>query len=300
MLDRHQQPRDYAKLHFIVLLWGFTAVLGRLIDLDSTVLVSYRVGLAGLMLAILIKARKIPPLDSPLDQRLLIANGLLLGLHWTTFFLAVHIANVSVCMIGMATSALWTAILEPALVKERRYRAYEFAIGAVMIGAIALIAGGDFQYRLGLIIAIFSSGVATTFSIFNSRFSQRHHHQVIAMHQMLGAFIFCTASIAVITLVHGAPTLIPSISDFGWLLLLASFCTVYAYSQYIELLKRLTVFTVHLAYNLEPIYGIVLAAIFFKEHQELGSHFYLGAAIILLAVVVHPFVERAYRRRSRI
>jgi drug/metabolite transporter (DMT)-like permease len=293
-------PRDYAKLHFIVILWGFTAVLGRLIDLESTVLVAYRVALAGLMLAVMIKALKIPPLDSPRERRLLLANGLLLGLHWITFFLAVHIANISVCMIGMATSTLWTAILEPALVKERRYRAYEFAIAAVMVGAITLIAGGDFQYRFGLMIAILSAGVATTFSIFNSRFSQRHHHQVIAMYQMFGALIFCTASIAVITLIRGTlPKLIPSASDFGWLLLLASFCTVYAYSQYIELLKRLTVFTVHLAYNLEPIYGILLAAVFFKEHEDLGPHFYLGAAIILLAVIAHPFVERAYRHRRR-
>ncbi len=293
-------PRDFAKLHFIVILWGFTAILGQLIDLESIVLVSYRVGLAGLMLAALISVSKIPGPGSGNARARLVANGLLLGLHWTTFFLAVHIANVSVCMIGMATSTLWTAILEPALVKERRYRTYEFIIGAVMIGAIALIAGGDFQYRLGLMIAIFSSGVATVFSIFNSRFTRHHHHHTIAVHQMAGALIFCVAGTAVMAIYRGSvPKLIPSWEDAGWLFLLASVCTVYAYSQYIELLKRLSVFTVHLAYNLEPVYGIILAAAFFKEHEQMGSTFYLGAAIILVAVITQPFIERVYRRRLR-
>ena len=252
------------------------------------------------MLAALIAVAKIPGPGSGRARALLLANGLLLGLHWTTFFLAVHIANVSVCMIGMATSTLWTALLEPALVKERRYRAYEFVIGSVMVGAIALIAGGDFQYRFGLMIAIFSSGVATVFSIFNSRFTRQHHHYTIAMYQMAGALVFCVAGTVVMAAFRGSvPDLVPSWKDAGLLFLLASICTVYAYSQYIELLKRLSVFTVHLAYNLEPVYGILLAAAFFKEHEQMGSTFYLGAAIILAAVITQPFIERVYRRRLR-
>ncbi len=110
---------------------------------------------------------------------------------------------------------------------------------------------------------------------------------------MAGATLFCTAAIAIIALKRGdPPNLIPTLADAGWLLLLASFCTVYAYAQYIELLKRLSVFTIHLAYNLEPVYGIILAAVFFSEHQQLGPMFYLGSAIILLTVVVHPFIFR--------
>ena len=285
--------RDYVKLHFVVILWGFTAILGRLINLDSLVIVTHRVATAGLMLAFLVVALKIPR-SIPAKVRIaLTANGLLLGLHWTLFFLAVEIANVSVCMIGMATSTLWTAFLEPLLIKERRFHAYNVAIGIVMIGAITIIAGGDFQYIKGLLVAIASAGIATTFSIFNSRFSRNHHHYVIALHQMAGATLFCTVAIAIVALRCGSlPNLIPSPADAVWLFLLASFCTVYAYAQYIELLKRLTVFTIHLAYNLEPVYGIVLAAIFFREHQQLGPMFYLGAAIILVAVVVHPFIAR--------
>ena len=286
-------PSDYIKLHFVVILWGFTAILGRLINLESPVIVTYRVASAGLMLAILIVILKIPRKVDIRARIKLTANGLLLGLHWTLFFLAVEIANVSVCMIGMATSTLWTAFLEPMLIRERRFHAYNVAIGIVMIGAIAIIAGGDFMYMQGLMVAVASAGVATTFSIFNSRFSKQHHHYVIALHQMAGATLFCTAAIAIIALKRGdPPNLIPTLAAAGWLLLLASFCTVYAYAQYIELLKRLSVFTIHLAYNLEPVYGIILAAVFFSEHQQLGPMFYLGSAIILLTVVVHPFISR--------
>jgi drug/metabolite transporter (DMT)-like permease len=290
-------PKDHIKLHWVVILWGFTAILGRLINLESTVIVTYRVASAGLMLAILIVCLKIPRNVVARDRIKLTANGLLLGLHWTLFFLAVEIANVSVCMIGMATATLWTAFLEPLLIKERRFHAYNVAIGGVMIGAIAIIAGGEFDYMQGLLVAVASAGIATTFSIFNSRFSRNHHHYIIALYQMVGATLFCTVVIALITLTRGdLPNLIPSLADAGWLLLLASFCTVYAYAQYIELLKRLTVFTIHLAYNLEPVYGIILAALFFKEHQQLGSMFYLGSAIILLTVVAHPFIVRRWQR----
>ena len=125
--------RDYAKLHFVVILWGFTAILGGLIELESPVLVFYRVGLAAILLAILIRIIKAPGANSRKGQIQMLANGLLLGTHWTLFFLAVKIANVSVCMIGMATTSLWTAILEPMLVKERSFRAYEFGLGALCL-----------------------------------------------------------------------------------------------------------------------------------------------------------------------
>ncbi|MEC9042386.1 MAG: EamA family transporter, partial [Verrucomicrobiota bacterium] len=171
--------RDYSKLHLVVILWGFTAILGKLIDLDSPVLVFYRVGASALILAIIISLLKIKKVDNKSSRLKMIANGLLLGTHWTLFFLAVKIANVSVCMIGMATTSLWTAILEPLIIKERSFKRYEFGLGAIMIAAIMLITGGDFNYYLGLIIAIISAGIGTLFSIINSKFTKNHHHYSI-------------------------------------------------------------------------------------------------------------------------
>ena len=289
--------RDYAKLHFIVILWGFTAILGELIQLESPVLVFYRVGLSGIILAILIKTIKAPGVESRKGQMQMLANGLLLGTHWTLFFLSVKIPNVSVCMIGMATTSLWTAILEPLLVKKRSFRAYEFGLGGIMIAAIALIVGSDFNYLSGLLIAIFSAGIGTLFSILNSRFTKKYNHYTIALYQMIGATLIAGAGILLTALwKKSMPNLMPSYQDIGWMLLLVCLCTVYAYAQYIELLKRLSVFTIHLAYNLEPVYGMLFAALFFSEHHLFGPLFYCGTAIIFISVIIHSFLERPQKQ----
>jgi len=285
--------RDYTKLHIVVILWGFTAILGKLIDLDSPVLVFYRVGASALILAIMIRLLKIKTADNRSSQFKMIANGILLGTHWTLFFLAVKIANVSVCMIGMATTSLWTAILEPLIIKNRSFRRYEFGLGAIMIAAIILITGGDFNYYLGLMIAIISAGIGTLFSIINSQFTKNHHHYTIAYYQMLGATAIAGLTIIGVSLWRDSlPQMSLKLDDFGWLILLVCFCTVYAYAQYIELLKRLSVITIHLAYNLEPVYGMIFAAFFFKEHHLFGPLFYCGAAIIFISVIIHPFFEK--------
>jgi len=289
--------RDYTKLHLVVILWGFTAILGKLIELDSPVLVFYRVGVSAILLAVLLKLLSIKKVDQRSSKMKMIANGILLGTHWTLFFMAVKIANVSVCMIGMATTSLWTAILEPIIVKERSFKRHEFGLGAIMIGAIILITGGDFNYFLGLIISIISAGIGTLFSIINSRFTKHHHHFSIAFYQMIGATVI--ASIAIVGLGiwnQQVPKISMSLVDAGWLLLLVCFCTVYAYAQYIELLKRLSVFTIHLAYNLEPVYGMVFAALFFQEHQLFGPLFYCGAVIIFISVIIHSVFENQKRK----
>ena len=226
----------------------------------------------------------------------MIANGLLLGTHWTLFFMTVKIANVSVCMIGMATTSLWTAILEPLIIKERSFKRYELGLGAIMIAAILLITGDDFNYYLGLIIAIIAAGIGTLFSIINSKFTKNHHHYSIAFYQMLGATAIAGLTMIGVSLWRDSlPQMAISFSDFSWLVLLVCFCTVYAYAQYIELLKRLSVFTIHLAYNLEPVYGMMFAALFFKEHHLFGPLFYGGAAIIFISVIIHPFFEKSVK-----
>ena len=289
--------RDYTKLHIVVILWGFTAILGKLIDLNSPVLVFYRVGASALILAIMVRLLKIKTADNRSSQFKMIANGILLGTHWTLFFLAVKIANVSVCMIGMATTSLWTAILEPLIIKNRSFRRYEFGLVAIMIAAIILITGGDFNYYLGLMIAIISAGIGTLFSIINSQFTKNHHHYTIAYYQMLGATAIAGLTIIGVSLWRDSlPQMSLNLDDFGWLMLLVCFCTVYAYAQYIELLKRLSVFTIHLAYNLEPVYGMIFAAFFFKEHHLFGPLFYCGAAIIFISVIIHPFFEKTAKQ----
>jgi len=286
--------RDYLKLHFLVLLAGFTAIIGKLITLPTLPLVFWRTLIAVAALLIIVSVKKFGPPVSSRDRKLLLANGLLIGLHWYLFFQAVKVANVSVCLIGMASVSFWTSILEPPILRQNWPAVSESLLGLVMIGAMAAIFLSGFEFSEGLSLSIASAIAATLFSIFNSRFTRRVHHFPLTLYQMTGACIFSALCLLPKFLGGGDSTLtlLPNISDLAWLLVLALVCTVYAYSSYVELLKRLRVFTVHLAFNLEPVYGIVLAVFIFREHEQLSPSFYTGAAVILTAVLLHTLLER--------
>ena len=290
--------RDYLKLHFIVILAGFTAILGDLITLGGAALVFWRTLVAGAVLIVFLTFKKTGPRPSLRDRSLLFANGLLIGLHWYLFFHAVKIANVSVCMVGMATVALWTSILEPLILQRRRPSLYEVALGLVMIAAIAFLFGSGSPFKAGLAVAVGSALAATLFAIFNGFFTNKHHFLVITSHEMAGACVFNAGAFLVFDhLAGGTLTFLPTLADTGWLLVLSLACTVYAFSQYVELLRRLSVFTINLSFNLEPVYGITLAALIFGEHHQLTAQFYIASAVILAAVLSYPFAQR---RASRV
>ena len=292
-------PRDFLKLHFIILLWGFTAVLGHLIDLPAVELVAWRTGIAAVVLFLILRHHaKVPRRDAII----FIATGTLIGVHWITFFLAVKVANVSICMVGMATISLWTALLEPLMIRGRRLSHIDVVFGTIVIGAVYFIFRSEFQHSVGFLIAIGSAIAATIFSIINGTFAKRFGHRTIAFYEMIGACIFC-----VICLPFSGILTAPDQSandgfgslDLIWLLILAIVCTVYAYSEYVELLKRLSVFTVNFANNLEPVYGIVLGALILKDYKQLSLGFYIGSLMILATVIAYPLFKRYLRRRAR-
>ncbi|MEM1296148.1 MAG: DMT family transporter, partial [Verrucomicrobiota bacterium] len=205
------------------------------------------------------------------------------------------------CLVALATTAFWTSLLEPIMTRDRKVRGYEVFLGLVMIGAISWIFQGGFEHVTGFLVGIGSALAGTIFSILNGRYAPKYHHWVITFYEMSGAALFCLLCLplsATFFTNGGGVDLLPSPLEWVWLLVLVIACTIYAYSEYVELLKRLSVFTINLAYNLEPVYGIVLAAVLFAEHEELGSRFYLGAAIIIGAVVAHPFLERASQKQA--
>jgi len=279
-------PRDHLKLQIIVILWGFTAVLGELITLSAAALVTWRCGIAALSLLLWIREGiRIPPRQA----LLFVITGFIIGGHWITFFLAVKVAKVSICMIGVATLSLWTAILEPLIIKERRFRTLDLFFGTIIVAGVAIIYRSEIEYSHGLLIAIFSAFLAAVFSIINSFHVSHAHHLVITFYEMIGASFF--ASLFVLTS-HGTIPLPAGPTDWIWLVILSVFCTVVAYSQYIELLKRLSVFTINFANNLEPVYGIALAALILQEHKNLNAGFFLGAAVIVISVSLYPIVRK--------
>jgi len=286
-------PRDHLKLQVIVILWGFTAVLGELITLSAPGVVVWRCGIAALCLALWLRGRSRVPRRQAL---LFLATGFIIGAHWMTFFLAVKVAKVSICMTGVATLSLWTAILEPLISKHRRFRLLDLIFGAIIIVGVAIIYRSELEYSHGLFIAIFSAFLAAVFSIINSFHISKAHHLVITFYEMMGATLFASAYLLIR---DGAIPLPAGPPDWLWLVILSVFCTVVAYSQYIELLKRLSVFTINFANNLEPVYGIALAALILAEHKNLNAGFFLGATITTTTVCLYPIVRKKLYPKAR-
>jgi drug/metabolite transporter (DMT)-like permease len=292
--------RDYLQLHFIVLLWGFTAILGRLIHVPSSELVLYRTLLACLGLFALLLLRKETMLISKNAIIKIMFTGALISLHWILFFEAARVANVSVCLAGMATSSLWTAILEPFITK-RPIKWYEVILGLIVILGLYIVFHFEFQYVEGLVMAIFSALLASIFSITNSKFALRYNHFTITFYEMIGAFLATVVMIPTYNiLVNGniGFQLLPNFKDWLYIGTLAIVCTVYAYSVAVELMKRISAFAINLTVNLEPVYGILLAVLFFDEHNSMTKEFYFGTLIILLAVLIYPSIKKWDEKRK--
>ncbi len=292
---------DTLKLHFLVLIWGFTAVIGILITIPSVEIVFYRTSLASLgLLVILIfrKKLKIIPLREVLK---IFGIGCLIGIHWITFFASAHIATVSICLIGMATTSLWTSLMEPFFHK-RSIKIHEVILGLVIIGGLSIIFSFSTEYKLGLFISLFSAIIAALFSVMNSTISMKYDHQYITFIEMIGACLITVAFFPFYTTFFTSDglNLIPTNMDWIYLLVLALFCTVYAYSEYVELMKRMSAFAINLVINLEPVYGIFLAFIIFGEKEKMNTEFYLGSLVILLAVLSYPILNKRLRRNTQV
>jgi drug/metabolite transporter (DMT)-like permease len=291
--------KDYLKLHFIVLLWGFTAILGKLLTVPPVELVFWRTLLAVAGLAALLLARR-QQWRVPAGQAArLLGVGALVATHWITFFLAARLSSVSVCLAGLATLALWTSLLEPLLL-SRRVRGYEVALGLLTMVGLWLVAKAEFDQLLGLGVGVLSAGISALFSVINSRLIKQHPPLRLTLYEMAGACLsialffplyshFFTEGAGLQLAWHGY--------DWLWLFLLAGVCTVYAFSTSVELMKRLSPFVVNLTTNLEPVYGIALAVLIFGEKEKMSLGFYLGTLVIVFSVLIHPVVSRWDQRR---
>lgn len=299
--------KDYLKLHFIVLLWGFTAILGKLLTVPPVELVFWRTLLASTGLAGLLLVRGTGWRIAPAEALKLLGVGALVAAHWITFFLAARLSSVSVCLAGLATLALWTSLLEPLLL-WRRVRPYEVGLGLLAMVGLYLISQAEFTQLTGLLVAVASAGLSALFSVLNSQLVKRHAPVRLTFYEMMGAclsiVLFFPIYSAYFTQGQGLRLAWHGL-DWLWLLLLAGVCTVYAFSSSVELMKRISAFVVNLTINLEPVYGIVLAQIMFVlrvlgfGQEKMSGGFYLGTILILASVLVHPVLDRWNQRRTR-
>ncbi len=292
--------RDYAMLHFIVLIWGFTAILGLLISLPSLELVFYRTLIAAIGMGAVCFFRKKPLAVTLPDLFKISGVGVLISLHWIFFFWAAKVSTASVCLAGMATTSLWTAFVDP-LINRTKIKWYEVALGLLVISGLLVIFQFETGYWLGLAMALFAAFLGALFSVLNGRLTKRHTPYQITFYEMAAACLFALAFMPIYSrfLANGQPLQLAWQGlDWLWLLVLGGVCTVYAFAVSVELMKRLTVFTINLTVNLEPVYGIVLAVLVFGESEKMTPQFYLGTLIILVSVLLYPLFNYWSRRKK--
>lgn len=291
--------KDYALLHFIVVIWGFTAILGRLIEIPSVEIVFFRTLVAALGLYVLLWLRKRSFNLGVSDTLKILGTGFLIAAHWILFFAAARVSTVSVCLAGMATCSLWTSILEP-LATKRKVRPFEILLSLLAIVGIIVIFRVEFDHKLGLIMAIVSAAIAAVFTVINAKFTMRHNPYMITFYEMVGACIGTALFFPFYTtyFTDGVLMLNPTSMDWFYLAILALACTVYAYSVSVELMKRLSAFVVNLTVNLEPVYGIILALLIFGDEEEMSGGFYMGTALILVSVLLYPVINRYFKRKA--
>ena len=286
-------------LHFVVLIWGFTAILGMLISIPTIEMVFYRTLLAAVGLALVFWWKKTKLRLPKKEMTKILLTGAVISLHWLLFFGAARVSNISVCLAGLATASFWTAFIEP-MVNKTKVKWYEVFLGLMIIVGLVVIFSFELDYWLGLVMSVGSALLGAIFMVINSRLTKRGHPYIITFYEMIGACVF-TAVVMLGYQVFSSDMdlqLMPTMMDWLWLLILAGFCTVYAFSVSVELMKRLTAFAVNLTVNLEPVYGILLAVLIFGEKEKMTGGFYLGATIILLSVCMYPLFNYLYKRRK--
>jgi drug/metabolite transporter (DMT)-like permease len=289
---------DYLKLHFIVFLWGFSAILGKLVSLPAVEMVFYRTILAAVGMGIVMLATKgtFEVNKSNLIKLLLI--GFVVAFHWVAFFGSARVANVSVSLVGFATNSLWAALLEPWF-NRSRIKKFELMLGLVVLLGLYVIFSFDFQYKLGLFLGVISGFTSALFSVFNAKMVRNVPAFTITFYEMIGAFVSLALFFPLYKITWapgGALHLLPTTMDWIYIALLAGVCSVYAYSTAVELMKKISVFMIQLALNLEPIYGIIMAVIIFGSEEKMGANFYVGALIIMIAVVLYPVLKKRHDR----
>lgn len=294
------EKRAYLELHIAVFLFGFTAILGDLIQLSAVVMVWWRVLITSFSLLFLIRVGRIFR-TFPRAAILRFAGiGILVALHWVAFYGAIKLSNASITLICMATTSFFTSLIEPVVMRQK-VRWYELLLGLIIIPGMGLIVGStDASMNLGIIVGLASALLAALFATLNKKYIRQSDEMSITFLELGSAWLFLCLVLPVYLLTTAQPVQIlpASLRDWGYLLVLALLCTTLAYVLALRALNHLTAFASNLTVNLEPVYGILLAWLLLRENEELNAGFYLGGAVILLAVFSYPLIRRWRRKRG--
>jgi len=285
--------KSYLHLHLIVFIWGFTAILGALISLDALPLVWFRMVFAVGFIGIYIYFKKLSIRITTKTFFQFILAGLIIALHWFTFFHAIKISNVSITLACLSTGAFFASLLE-SILYGKKIVYYEVFFGLIVVGGLYIIFNVEGNYLWGMLTALASAFLSALFAVINSKFVKTYDATVISFYELGGGVIFFT----LLLLGTGSFTsdfFMLSSNDFMYLMILSSVCTAYAFIASTSVMKFLSPYTVMLTINLEPIYGIILAVIIFEEKEKMSVEFYIGALVILLTVILNGILK--YRKK---
>ena len=280
-------------LHLAVLLWGATGIIGDVISLNALTLVWWRVLITAVVLAPFIRLGSIVNDLGRRQVLIFTALGVLVVLHWVTFYGAIKLANASVGLICLATTSLFSSIVEPFIV-GRKFNWYETSVGLVILPGIYLIAEGvDPSMTSGILVGLTSALLVAVFTSFNKKYVEKSDPLRIVFLELGAGTLFLTP-----LLPFFGGQLMPSLVDFGWLIVLALLCTIFTNWLFLKALRTLSAFAANLTVNLEAVYGILLAYFLLDDAEELEPTFYIGTAVIIIAVFGYAAVKKAARKAN--
>lgn len=282
--------KNQLHLHFLVFIAGFTAILGELISLEAIPLVWYRMLIAGVLMFGFIKIKKIS-LVVPFRTILkFFLAGIVIALHWITFFAAIKVSNISITLAMFSTGAFFASLIEPIFYK-RKIIPYEIIFGLLVIAGVFMIMQTEIKYLLGICLGITSALFSSLFAVINGKFVAHHNASTISFYEFISGVFFISLYIAFSNDGFDASFFKLSINDWLYLGILASVCTAYAFIASVYVMRYITPYSVVLTYNLEPIYGIFLALLFFPQTEVMPPVFYIGAALIICTVLMNALVK---------
>ncbi|NDA63651.1 MAG: EamA family transporter [Chitinophagia bacterium] len=276
------------QLHIAVLLAGFTGILGALIQLNEIGLVWYRIAITvgTLLLAALVLKQSVRITFTQGCK--LMAIGSIIALHWVFFYGSIKLSNVSIGLICFASVGLFTSIFEP-LINKTSFEPSEMLLGLMSLSGIYIIFHFDSRYQTGIIMGTLSSILAAIFSVLNKKMVSQTAPRLMQLYEMAGGLLVLSLLMPLYLHYFPAGNRIPTIMDIAWLLLLSWACTIWAMDLMLKSLQHISAFTQTLTLNLEPVYGIGMAWLFFKENEKLNNSFYLGFALIALSVAIQMY-----------
>ena len=289
--------KHYLHLHFLVFIAGFTAILGEVISIGSIALVWHRMFIALLLTFLFLIYRGYNLIINKKNLLRFSIAGIIIALHWITFFEAIEQSNISITLAMFSTGAFFASLLEPIFFK-RKVRPVEIILGFLVICGVFIILNANINSFIGVVLGITSALLASLFSVLNGKLVQKNNPIVISFYEFLSGVIFIllylifSGNLAELTIT----SLISY--DYLYIFILGSICTAYAFIASVHILKYLSPYTLVLTYNLEPVYGILLAIFIFPETEKMEFSFYVGTLIILSTIIINSILK--YRKSKKV